>query len=226
MLPDDPRHGTYAGGRIHRTDNEDVCDPCRRAEARYEQARRLDILNGRPRSLPALGTRRRLQALVALGHSYTRIGEGLAITPAGAWALGARPRSYVRATTVAKVNSLYEAWSMLLPPTNTSAERKAVAYAHTVAARNGWLPPLAWDDIDHDLEPATTDNPDAATDLDWVVVERFLAGDVVPTTIGERHAITDAWLDAGRTWSDLERLTGWRHGRYGRTRPTIQDTAA
>lgn len=48
MTPDDPRHGSYAGGRVHRADNEDLCEPCRRAEARYEQERQLDITHGRP----------------------------------------------------------------------------------------------------------------------------------------------------------------------------------
>jgi hypothetical protein len=219
VSPEDPRHGTYAGGRVHRAHHQPVCDPCAYAEARYERARQLDILNGRPRSLPCLGTRRRLQALVALGHSYSRIGEALAMTPAGAWALGTRDRAYVRATTVAKVSSLYEAWSMLLPPETTTNERKAAAYARTVATKNSWLPPLAWDDIDHDPEPAAaTDHGD----VDWVVVERVLAGDVVPTTTAERRAIVTRWPETGRPYNDLARLTGWKVERYHQT----QETAA
>jgi hypothetical protein len=176
MLPDDPRHGTYAGGRVHRADHQPVCDPCAYAEARYERARQLDILNGRPAPCRP-GHPPPLQALVALGHSFGRIGEALDMTGAGAWALGTRDRAYVRATTVAKVASLYEAWSMTLPPEITTNERKAAAYARTVATKHGWLPPLAWDDIDHDPEPAGHPTRD---DVDWVVVERILAGDACP----------------------------------------------
>jgi hypothetical protein len=221
MLPHDPRHGTYAGGRVHRAHHQPVCDPCAYAEARYERARQLDILHGRPRSLPSLGTRRRLQALVALGHSFGRIGEALDMTGAGAWALGTRDRAYVRAVTVAKVASLYDAWSMTLPPEITTNERKAAAYARTVATRNGWLPPLAWDDIDHDPQAASTLDQG---DIDWVVVERILAGDIVPTTTTERQAVVARWPSTGRSLNDLARLTGWKVERYHQ--PDTEETAA
>jgi hypothetical protein len=62
-----------------------------------------------------------------------------------------------------------------------------------------------------------------------VLVDRFLNGEhalAASTTATERHVITDAWLDLGRSWGELERITGWNHGRYGRTRPDRREDGA
>lgn len=216
MTPDDPRHGTYAGGRTHRTAGQQPCEPCRRAEARYEQARQLDILNGRPRSLPALGTMRRLQALAALGHTFMRMADALSMTQAGAHHLATRNRGYVRATTAAKVDALYEAWSMTLPSEATTRERKAATYARGVARKHGWAPPLAWDDIDTDHRPLRPAGARRSV-VDDAVVLRILGGDwhlAATATPDERTAVTTGWTRSGRSLNDLERLTGWRADRY------------
>lgn len=221
MSPDDLRHGTYAGGRVHRAAGQDVCQPCRDAEARYEQARVLDQLSGRPRLIPSTGTRRRIQALVALGHSFSRIADALGdVTPGAAWALAHRMGPVCRATTAAKVASLYEAWSMALPPDATGNDRKAAAYARTIATKHGWLPPLAWDDIDRDPEPPAAGDEDY---VDWVVVERILLGEALPATNAERRAVVARWPDTGRPYADLARLTGWKVERYHQPQ---HDTAA
>lgn len=225
MTPDDPRHGTYAGGRTHRVAGEKPCEPCRRAEARYEQARQLDILNGQPRSLPALGTMRRLQALATLGHTFARMADAMAMTQSGAHALATRPRAYVRATTAAKVDALYDAWSMTLPPADTARQRKAAAYVRGVAAKRGWAPPLAWDDIDTDRRPLRPAAPRRSV-VDDALVLRILGGDwhLAPiATPDERTAVTTSWTRSGRSLNDLERLTGWRANRYTDTQG---DTAA
>lgn len=193
-------HTTDGGYRLHRMKapttpgtaptGQNPCDPCRRAEARYEQARVLDQLSGRPRMVPGTGTRRRVQALFALGHSFARIAEGLDMTGSAAWTFAHRD-TWVRATTAAKVATLYEAWSMTLPPATTGKDRKAAAYARTVATKHGWLPPLAWDDIDHDAAAASGGQEDL--EVDWVTVERILAGDLVPATTAERRQVVARW---------------------------------
>ncbi len=185
----------------------------------------LDILNGRPRSLPAIGTMRRLQALAALGHTFARIADGLGMSQAGAHHLATRDRAYVRATTAAKVDALYDAWSMTLPPETTSAERKAATYARGVARKHGWAPPLAWDDIDTDPRPL---QPTAArrSVVDVAVIDRILGGDwhlASTATVEERVAVTTTWTRRGGSLNDLERLTGWRADRY---LDTQGDTAA
>lgn len=233
MSPTDPRHGTYAGGRLHREVDEDTCDACKYAEARYERARQLDILNGRPRSIGATGTQRRLQALAALGHTWGRIGEALGMTASGAHHLATKNKAYVRATTAAKVHALFDAWSMTLPPETTTTERKNASYARGVARKRSWNPPLAWEGVDVDDPAATPDLGDTAEDddtpeddVDPVVIERILAGDPTPArtaTPTERHLVVTAWVErTGRPINDLARLTGWQPNRY-RNPPTTTE---
>lgn len=219
MNHDDPRHGTPAGGRVHREHGEKPCRPCAEAEARYERGRQLDLLLGRPRAISSLGTRRRVQALVAIGHTFSRIGDALDLSQSAANALAHRDGAYMRTSTAARVARLYDAWSMTLPPETTPLERRNAAYARTIARKHGWAPPLAWDDIDNDLYPHLpddTDPPISRHDVDEVVVYRFLAGEHLPTTLGERRAIAEAWVAAGRSLNELARRTGWKVDRYYR----------
>lgn len=210
MTPDDPRHGTYAGGSAHRAAGEDVCPRCLRAEARYEQERQLDLLSGHPRAVPAVGMQRRLQALVALGHTFRHIGAALAVSPSAAHYLATRDKAYARATTVAKVHSLYEAWSMLLPPSATSVDQKNASYARTVAAKRGWAPPLAWEGIDID-DPAAVPDHGAPRDddqVDDVAVQRALAGDsTVHLNRLERFDVVRRARAAGWSLRDIEERT-------------------
>jgi DNA-binding NarL/FixJ family response regulator len=64
------------------------------------------------------------------------------------------------------------------PPQATSEQRAAAGAARAHAAAHGWLPPLAWDDIDTDpTPPAPTAQPSRRDDIDEIAVERALAGD-------------------------------------------------
>lgn len=92
----------------------------------------------------ATGTRRRLQALVAVGYSRAWLAEQIGVTPSNATALFAGHRQQVLARTAKAVAELYErSWS-------TPGQRSR---ARNDALRLGWAPPLAWDDD-------TIDDPD------------------------------------------------------------------
>jgi hypothetical protein len=54
--------------------------------------------------------------------------------------------------------------------------------------------------------------------VDGLTVTRVLAGDLVPTTRAEKEVIVNAWLATGRSWSSLERLTGWKIEAYRKAR--------
>jgi hypothetical protein len=142
------------------------------------------------------------------------------MTGSAAWTFAHRPAPVIRATTATKIASLYDAWSMTLPPDATSNDRKAASYARTVATKHGWLPPLAWDDIDHDPEPPADDTSEH---VDWVVVERILLGDRAPATTAERRAVVARWPDTGRPYADLARLTGWNVDRYHPTATGLEE---
>jgi hypothetical protein len=105
----------------------------------------------------ATGTRRRLHALIAIGWP----GELLAAQ------LGRRASSLhrsmtgesVTARTAHDVATLYERLWSTRPPRGTRDQRAAAA-ARAHASAQGWLPPLAWDDIDTDPTPTPPRPPD------------------------------------------------------------------
>lgn len=209
MLPD--ICGTYAGRKRHIKRNEQPCDPCRRAAARYQNLRELDVMRGRPRAVDTIGTQRRIQALVAAGWSYPALAPHFNVTPAqlAKWAKGG---AFIRRDTRDRILTTYAALEMREPPTGTPAERRNTRYATTVAKRNGWLPPLAWVDID---DPDERPDMNARDDeVDEVVVLRILARDfTVTTNRAERYEVVRRWPDSD---NELERLTGWNVARMRR----------
>lgn len=135
---------TGAGGcrsTRHGTDSA-YTDGCRcpvaREEWRLVSKRRRE---GRhvPRRHDALGTRRRLRALVALGWPPAVLAERLGVPPTEVSRLCHRARR-VYSPTADRVSSLYGALCMLPGPSEATRLR---------ARRAGWVPPLAWDgDLD------------------------------------------------------------------------------
>lgn len=111
----------------------------------------LDHL-GRTVSVDAAGTRRRIQALVAIGWSQSRIGHLIGMEPTNFTRTIRSDR--VHADTARKIKALYdELWNQ--PQTGTDWHSKAAATrARNYAKNHGWLPPLAWDDETID-DPAT-----------------------------------------------------------------------
>lgn len=207
MSPDDPRHGTVAG---YRRGCRDRC--CKEGVNRYHQLRHLKELRGEPLTdlQPALGTRRRLQALMALGWSLSRLATHTGIDPTYLRVI-VRQNQRVTTAIAETVATTYDALSMTLPPSTTRGERQGLARSLRYARERGFAPPLAWDDIDNDPEPARTSHDG---DVDWVVVERILAGELVPATTEERRAVVARWSETGRPLNDLARLTGWKVERY------------
>lgn len=200
MLPDDPRHGTSRGYTMGCRE-----DCCRRAQMIYMKRYRM---GQRPRLVDPTGTRRRIQALVCLGYSHKQLSEMAG--RASEWTRQLMSGTAVVSTTADIVADIYERLSMT-PATHPYADR-----CRRQALDKGWLPPLAWDDIDDPTERPTRGNDrPLKNDVDPVVVHRFLTGDhKVPTTQGEKRAITAAWVGQGRTVRDLEASSGWNVSRY------------
>ncbi|QDG61216.1 hypothetical protein [Pseudarthrobacter sp. NIBRBAC000502771] len=107
---------------------------------------------GKTVSVDATGTRRRIQALVTIGWSQSKIGERLGMAPGN---FNRTIKSaMVQAETARKVKALYEElWNQ--PQTGDEwRERISAARSRNYAKEHGWLPPLAWDDETID-DPAT-----------------------------------------------------------------------
>ncbi|MFJ8746662.1 hypothetical protein ACIRL2_45905 [Embleya sp. NPDC127516] len=102
------------------------------------------VLGTRPESVvDATGTRRRLQALIALGWSRPALAEH---TPRSAEMLGILARArHVEARSALDIRDLYNRLSMTPGPSRR---------ARAEGVQRGWPTPLAWDDH-------TIDDPDA-----------------------------------------------------------------
>lgn len=135
MTPDDQRHGTHAG---HVAGCREQC--CRDAAARYERGRQWDRLSGRPRTVPTLGARRRINALQAIGWSAEDLSARLGHSRAWLNMTVNHNRSGVMyRRNFELIDDLYRELCMTFGPSRITASR---------AAAKGWAPPLAWDDID------------------------------------------------------------------------------
>jgi hypothetical protein len=96
------------------------------------------------------GTRRRAQALVATGWSQARLARELGLTAANFCAM--LRRDQVTAGTARAVSDLYDRLWNQPPPEHDQRTRGAASRARRHAEREGWAPPLAWDDDQIDLE--------------------------------------------------------------------------
>jgi hypothetical protein len=196
------------------------CDDCRSAARLYQKQRTLLAVRGIPRRVPSVGLRRRVQALACLGWDMYAIARELDAYPdkVRQWTL--HPTVY--RTTHEQLAAVYDRLSMRLPPTDTPEQKANVAKTRNRAARNGWLPPLAWDDEtldDPDARPARSRDERRRTDLDPVVVERVLAGERLPMTPAERAEVVRQARARGWSEAVIAQRTGIARGtdrkRYG-----------
>lgn len=117
-------------------------------------------------SVPGVGTRRRLQALVAIGWSQAKLAGRLGTTPANfGKVIHGHTTNDVNVATARAVTKLYdELWDQVPPH---SEWRDHIAYTRALGHAVGydWFVPMAWDEDD-------IDNPDAQPDRGQVEATR------------------------------------------------------
>lgn len=130
---------------------------------------------GKTVSVDATGTRRRLHALMCLGWSIQRLAEEHAVDRQALD--NALTAVWVHAQTAVTVREMYADKSMRPAPAATWHQKGSVTRARNRAAREGWVPPLGWDDLDLDdpaAQPVLTDVGRTHFDLDeWVRLVGF-----------------------------------------------------
>jgi hypothetical protein len=150
------RHGGWVDAQKHGC----TCPESREALRIYRKRHREGRLV--PRLVGTMGSRRRLRALMAIGHSEGDLASALGWTRRAVGGLVAGEHDLTRAAKAAAVSELYER----LCGTAGDSQR-----SRSWAQRRGWAPPLAWNDID---DPA--ENPSAAlggnSGVDEVAVAR------------------------------------------------------
>jgi hypothetical protein len=181
---------------------------------RHDTARRILAVLPEPDHLApstptdATGTRRRLQALVAIGYSQRKLAHRLNRTPQNFMTL--LNRDQVLASTARSVGVLYEQlWDK--PPTPTG-HRELISFnqARNRARALGWLPPMAWDDDTIDDPSATPEVASDHDEVDEIAIERCLAGKNIgrPLTHAERVVVARRVEQDGRGATALAKLVG------------------
>jgi hypothetical protein len=118
---------------------------------RSELILKADIHNGTVGYGPAVGTTRRLQALAAIGWTVEQIHAATGVPMATLSHMQRGNRHHIRRDLMLAVKAHFAKVSMTPGPSSIAKNR---------AAKLGWAPPLAWDDID---DPNDTPNVGAET---------------------------------------------------------------
>lgn len=144
------------------------------------------------KQIPALGTQRRLQALVYMGWPTDELMRRIGSNPAYTRIFTARLVMQEKAEAVRRLYD--ELWDK--PGPDTPAGRRAALRAR----RNGWHGPLSWDNPDD-----MTETPKATVDTDEVFVddikvERVLRGERHQLNRDEKAALVV--IAHRRRWSD------------------------
>lgn len=156
--------------------------------------------------VPSLGAARRVRALMALGWRHEDITD--LIGGRASHHLSAHRHKTINAHDWRLVDAAYEAMSGTPGPSEKSRRR---------AAGQGFVPPLAWVDIDDPSEERTASEarPTGRAGIDLVRVSEVLDGGWrLATTPKEKVEVVRRWSQQGRSLVELERLTGWNTNRY------------
>lgn len=157
------------------------------------------------------GTRRRLEALVALGWSVQRLADEHGLDRQGMdRALSWQP---VRASTARAVRAMYEAVGDARPTATTRGERVAITRSLRRAAEHGWPVPAMWDDDALDdpyAEPARAEDRGARVDLDeWLHLVR---GGEDPARAARRCGVTLSGVERAAYRHDRADVLAWITG--------------
>jgi hypothetical protein len=139
--------------------------------------------------VPTVHAARRVQSLFALGWSFTDQAHTLGVAESTVWEIAHEVNDCVSRAVFDRVTAMFEQLSGSPGPS---------VRAKSLARRRGWLPPLAWDDIDAGVvgEGEVDTSP-----VDEVAVERALAG--------ERIDLSDAELLAAAQIGAARGMTPW-----------------
>lgn len=140
ILYGQPAHGIAPRSNISASTNASILSEDALSEMMAYYVTKID----------ATGTVRRVRALSSIGYSKKIICEESGIRRETFDALGNCTK--VKADDANAIKEAYERLRNVSPPMETPAEKGLVSKTMANARKNGWLPPLAWDD-------ATMDDP-------------------------------------------------------------------
>lgn len=145
-----------------------------------------------------VGASRRVQALCWMGWSLQAQADRVGMHMQQVWQIVHAKQSSVTVATDATFRGLFE---------QLSATRGPSVRAHNAAVRSGWVPPLAWDDVDDPSEVPDLGGEDSDA-VDEVAVERAVAGGQVPLSEPELKAVLKASVARGVPVTQLTQRFG------------------
>lgn len=151
---------------------------------------------------PSRGAHRRIQALVARGWSIAKLADALSMGRSNLCTV--LHAEHITLAMHDRISTLYDRLWNIAPPRQAARDAASYTRARNFAEAHGWLPPLAWDDIDADDEPPTPDNDE--DDVDQLAVETAIEGLHPRLRTVERHAAVT--ILHSRRWSD-RRIAEW-----------------
>lgn len=187
------------------------CGPCSEANRLY--AKRHREHRATSAFVDPTGTLRRVQGLVAMGFTFTAIGEviGTSVSRVGQLARDAKPRGVLRSTE----RRVRLATHLLLA--GPLPRGRAASVAKAIAAKEGWLPLGVWDNID---DPASQPAYGRATSgdddlVDEVAVRRVCDGHahIDSLTPSEQVAAVQWMASRGVSRTQMAREFGVGAGR-------------
>lgn len=170
----------------------------------------------------ATGTRRRLQALAAIGWPLELLADELARRPSSL--RRSMTSLSITARTARDVAALYERLAYTPPPRDTRMQCAAVDATRAHAAAHGWLPPMAWDNINIAASPPPNTAQPIAEDVDEIAVERAIAGDDIryaDLTAAERDQVVHRLTERGRSIRDIAAQLATTRQRVSRRRVAV-----
>jgi hypothetical protein len=157
----------------------------------------------------ATGSRRRLQALVAAGWPLPTLARHLGRSPGNL--RRAIQSNMVTDDSARRIATMYEQLCHTAPPGRTPVERADAARARAHAVEAGWLPPWAWDDIDHDFDGLAENGDESGapeTFLDEIAIEQAMRGVPVRLTPMECDEAIMRLTDRGVSARGISQLLG------------------
>lgn len=150
MTASDPRHGRNRG---YIAGCRAAC--CRAAHAREFKNRRARMRDGSVTSLSvdAAATRRRIQALMAIGHTCRDVDTQLGQAASYTQKVLTFPGPDIFLTTAQRIAEVYEQMAGTTPDTSTPQRAAIVGRTIRMAEAKGYEPAEAWADIETGRRP-------------------------------------------------------------------------
>lgn len=146
--------------------------------------------------VPRLGATRRVRALQRLGYTMPAIAQaaGVKVRTVHSVVDPSQGSTLIARTTHDAIDTAYRQLCMTPGPDRRTAR---------MGEKRGWVPPLAWDDIDDPIEQPNLDGADRGikvADIEWLVRYERHTWDTLADRFGvKRDSVKTALRRAGRT---------------------------